>query len=236
MATDTDLSAELRDTTGKGAARRLRLTGKVPAVLYGGGHNPRAITLDQNQLLRKMENDSFYSSIITIQVGKETQRAIIKDLQRHPAKRAVLHVDLQRVLADEKIRMNVPIRLLGEEEAVGVSEEGGVISRLMQDVEISCLPKDLPEFLQLDITALGMDEVLNLSDISSPEGVEITDLTHGEPNDRPVVAIHRPRMEEVEEVEEVEGEELLVEGEPVEGEETEAEGEGEGDGESKPEE
>ncbi len=210
-----ELTAELRDDVGKGASRRLRRLGKVPAVLYGGRDEPRAISLEQNQLLHQLDNEAFYSHVLTIVVGDKRQECILKDLQRHPAKRAVLHADLQRILADEKIRMNVPLHFLAEDTAPGV-KMGGVLSRMANDVEITCLPKDLPEYLEVDLSALELDQMVYLSNIEVPEGVEIVELSYGEDHDQPVASIHHARAEEVDEV--VEGEEA-VEGEaPAEGE------------------
>ena len=209
MSKTIELIAASRDDAGKGASRRLRRQGKVPAVLYGAGRPPRSLMLDHQALTHQMENEAFYSSILSIRVDNKTQPVIIKDVQRHPAKRQILHLDLQRIQEDTEIRMVVPIQLPGEDVAKGVKDEGGVISRITTEVEISCLPKDLPEFLELDVTDLGMDELLHLSDIKLPEGVQIPALAQGEQYDQPVVAVNRPRAEEVDEVEEVE----LLEGE-----------------------
>ncbi|MGH8494999.1 MAG: 50S ribosomal protein L25/general stress protein Ctc [Gammaproteobacteria bacterium] len=199
MSKSFELIAEFRDDKGRGASRRLRREGKVPAVLYGGKREPRSIALDHQALLHQLENEGFYSSVLTIRVGDEEQAAILKDLQRHPARHRVLHVDLQRILADEKIRMNVPLHFIGENEAPGVKLEHGVLSKMESDVEVSCLPKDLPGYLDIDCSAMGMDDMLYLSDIKLPPGVELVELAHGEGNDLPVAAIHHPRVEEIEE-------------------------------------
>jgi large subunit ribosomal protein L25 len=219
MAKEFDLVAELRVDAGKGASRRLRRAGKVPAILYGAGKAPTPITFDANQLLRKMELEAFFSSVLTVKVGSKSQQAILKDVQAHPAKRAVLHLDLQRIVADEKIRMTVPVHFMNEDVAPGV-KEGGSISHMMTEVEITCLPADLPEFLELDIGELDLDALLRLSDIPLPSGVEIPDLALD--NDRDVVSIHliKEVIEEVEEEEAVEGEEVpAADGEKEEGDE-----------------
>jgi large subunit ribosomal protein L25 len=219
MAKEFDLVAELREDAGKGASRRLRRAGKVPAILYGAGKAPTPITFDANQLLRKMELEAFFSSVLTVKVGSKSQQAILKDVQAHPAKRAVLHLDLQRIVADEKIRMTVPVHFMNEDVAPGV-KEGGSISHMMTEVEITCLPADLPEFLELDIGELDLDALLRLSDIPLPSGVEIPDLALD--NDRDVVSIHliKEVIEEVEEEEAVEGEEApAADGEKEEGDE-----------------
>ncbi|MEL7447974.1 MAG: 50S ribosomal protein L25/general stress protein Ctc [Pseudomonadota bacterium] len=197
MGTTFELHGELREDKGKGASRRLRRTGKVPAVLYGGKGEPRAISLDHTELMHQLENEAFYSHILTIKVGDKKQEAILKDLQRHPAKRAVLHADFQRIVADEKLRTNVPLHFVNEETSKGVREGGGVVSHLATDVEISCLPKNLPEYIEVDVAELDIDEMMKLSDLTLPEGVELVELSYGADHDQPVVAINRPRKEEV---------------------------------------
>ncbi len=198
MSIDFVLQADIRDDQGKGASRRLRRAGRVPAVVYGGGRPARAVALDQNAVKKALDQEAFYSSVIQIRVGERQQPVILKDVQRHPAKGFALHLDFQRIVADEKIRMNVPVHLKGEKEAPGVRTGGGLVSHLMNEVEVSCLPGNLPEFLELDISALEVDDSLHLSDIPLPEGVEIIQLQYGEDHDQPVVAIVRPRKEKAE--------------------------------------
>ena len=176
MSEEFNLIAEMRDDQGKGASRRLRRQGKVPAIIYGAGREPRSLMFDHNKVLQQLEDPSFYSSILNIKVGDKSRAAIVKDIQRHPAKRRILHIDLQRIVEDEKIKMQIPIHYLGEEEAVGVKLGGGTVSKLMTELEISCLPKDLPEFLEVDISELELDQMLNVSDINLPEGTEISEL------------------------------------------------------------
>ncbi|MEM7611556.1 MAG: 50S ribosomal protein L25/general stress protein Ctc [Pseudomonadota bacterium] len=208
MPDNIDLVAEFREDQGKGASRRLRKEGKVPAIIYGAGRPPRSISLQHNKLLRALQDESFYSSVLNIKVGDKNQEAILKDIQRHPAKPVVLHVDLQRIVAGEAIRMNVPLHFIGEDVAPGVKLEGGVISRLINDVEVTCLPKNLPEYLEVDVTELGMDDILHLSDIKVPKGVELPELAQGEGHDQPVVSISKPRavVEETDDAEEVSAE------------------------------
>ncbi|MGI9259229.1 MAG: 50S ribosomal protein L25/general stress protein Ctc [Gammaproteobacteria bacterium] len=222
MSTGFELEIEVRDKLGTGETRRLRKRGKVPAILYGGGKDPQSVMLEKDRLQLQMEQEAFYTSILTLNLNGETQAVIVKDVQRHPAKRQVLHLDFQRILADEKITLNVPIHLLGQEEAVGVREQGGEVSHLTTDVEVSCLPKDLPEYLELDITDLELNQLLHLSDIKVPEGVELTALAHDQ--DPAVVSINPPRREEEDEV--LEAEEELEEGAEL------AEGEAPADGEA----
>jgi len=220
MAKEFDLIADFREEQGKGASRRLRHTGKVPAIIYGAGRPARSITFDHNEVIQQLENESFYSSILNVKVGDKNQAAILKDVQRHPARRLIMHIDLQRIVEDQAIKMNVPIHYLGEEEAVGVREDGGTVTKMVNDVEITCLPKDLPEYLELDISHLGLDEMMYITDIKMPEGVEIVGLAQAEEEQaQPIVSIHFIHEEIIEE--EVPEEELeAVEGE--EGEEGEA--------------
>ena len=195
MKTSFELTAEFRDAQGKGASRRLRHENKVPAILYGGHRDPRALALDHTKLLLMLDNERFYSTIINLRVGDVTQAAILKDVQRHPAKNAVLHVDLQRVLENEKIRISIPLHFKNESIAPGV-KKGGVVSHLRNEIEVSCLPKDLPEFVDVDLSKVELNQMLHLSDLVVPEGVEILELSHG--RDAPVVSVHHARAEEVE--------------------------------------
>lgn len=199
MAEEFDLIAEYREDMGKGASRRLRRKGLVPAIIYGAGRPPRALAFDHNKVIKQLESESFYSSVLNIKVGDKSQAAILKDLQRHPAKRQILHMDFQRIVEDEAIRMNVPIHFLGEDVAPGVKLGGGKVSHLMTDVEVTCLPKDLPEFLEVDVSALELDTMLHLSDIKLPSGVEIPELAQGPEHDQAIVAIHVIKAAPVEE-------------------------------------
>jgi len=195
MKTSFELEAEFRDAEGKGASRRLRRASKVPAILYGGHREPRALAIDHTKLMLMLDNERFYSTIISIKVGDASQAAVLKDVQRHPAKNAILHVDLQRVLDDEKIRISIPLHFKNEGVAPGV-KKGGQVSHLRNEVEVLCLPKDLPEFVDVDLAELDMNQMLHLADLKLPEGVEIPELTHG--RNAPVVSIHHARAEEVE--------------------------------------
>jgi large subunit ribosomal protein L25 len=195
MKTSFELNAEFRDAQGKGASRRLRHTNKVPAILYGGHREPRALALDHTRLLLMLDNERFYSTIINLRVGDVEQAAILKDVQRHPAKNAVLHVDLLRVLENEQIRISIPLHFKGDAVSPGV-KKGGVVSHLRNEVEVTCLPKDLPEFVDVDLSGLDINQMLYLSDLKVPEGVEIPELAHG--RNSPVVSLHHARAEEVE--------------------------------------
>ena len=197
MKTSFEVVADPRDgVQGKGASRRLRRSGKVPAILYGGKQEPRQIILDHQNLLTLLVNERFYTTILSLKINGETQPAILKDVQRHPAKNQILHMDLQRVSEDEKIRMRIPLHFVGAGSAPGVKTQGGVVSHLLNDVVVNCLPKDLPEYIEVDMSAMVMNEMKRLSDLPLPEGVELVDLAHG--RDEAVVSIHHPRAEEVE--------------------------------------
>ena len=208
MGDEFNLIAEMRDDRGKGASRRLRHQGKVPAIIYGAGREPRALMFDHNKVLRELENASFYSSILTIKVGDKSRAAIVKDIQRHPSKKQILHIDLQRIVEDEKIRMQIPIHYLGEEEAIGVKIGGGSVSRLMTEIEVSCFPKDLPEFLEVDISELELDQMLYVSSISLPKGVEVSEILLEQ--DQAIVSIQ--------EIKEIIEEEIIDEDGDTEGE------------------
>ena len=198
MSQKLELFAEDRPDQGKGASRRLRRDGKVPAILYGAHRDPRALSLDHNALLHQLDNDAFFSSILTVTTGDKSQPCILKDVQRHPYKNQVLHVDLQRVLEDEEIRVSVPFHFLGENTSPGV-KAGGVVSRVMNELEITCLPKHLPEYIEVDVSDLELEGARSLGEVKLPEGVAI--YGGEEMLEQPVVIIHRPRREEEEETE-----------------------------------
>ncbi|MEZ5514371.1 MAG: 50S ribosomal protein L25/general stress protein Ctc [Steroidobacteraceae bacterium] len=195
MRISFELEAEFRETQGKGASRRLRHEGKVPAIIYGGHLAPRQLAFNHQKLMTMVEDEKLYSSIINIKVGNETQPVILKDMQMHPAKNRIVHMDLQRVLENEVIRIRLPIHFKGEGVAPGVKTQGGVLAHRMSDVEVACLPGDLPEFLELDLSEMQINEAKHLSEIPLPKGVKIPLLAK---NDAVVVSIHSPRAEEPE--------------------------------------
>ena len=216
MTKDFDLIAELRDESGTSNSRRLRRSGMVPAVIYGAGKENLSLIIDHNLLLNKLASENFLTSILSIKIQDKEESVLIKDIQVHPSKRQIMHLDLQRVIADQILRVNVPIHFINGDSAPGVKLGGGTVSALMNEVEVSCLPKNLPERLEVDVATMELDELLYLSDIPLAEGVEISLLTQEEPNNEPIVAIRLLRIQEEE------PEEVLVEGE--EGEEGEGEG------------
>jgi large subunit ribosomal protein L25 len=194
MKTSFELVAELRDDQGKGASRRLRRSGKVAAILSGGREEPRALALDHTKLLQMLDNERFYSTLLSLKVGSEKQAAVLKDLQRHPFKNQVVHIDFQRVRDDEKIRMRIPLHFVNEATSTGVKQQGGVVSHLRNDVEVLCLPKDLPEYIEVDLQEISRGQIIHLSELKLPEGVELPELIHG--HDAPVVSCHAQRAEE----------------------------------------
>lgn len=212
MSVDFELNAEPRNAIGKGASRRLRREGRIPAILYGGGQQPESLSLEHREVLKQLDNEAFYSHILTINLGSRVERAILRDLQRHPFKPTVLHMDFQRITADEKLRVNVPLHFLNEGHARGVKQQGGVISHLLIDVEVSCLPKDLPEFIEVDLADLGLGESIHLSELKLPEGVEIVQLSQGPEHDVAVVSIYHSRTASAEEEGEAGGEASSVAG------------------------
>jgi large subunit ribosomal protein L25 len=193
MSDTTIINAEIREDVGKGASRRLRREGKVPAVIYGGDRDPVALTLEQRELLHEAENEAFYASILEIRVGEDrTQQAVVRDMQRHPYKPQIMHIDFMRVSAEQVLRMSVPLHFVGEERSPAGKASGVVIQHQITEVEIAALPKDLPEFLSVDLSQMDAGDVVMLSDIVLPEGVSIPALSGaGEHHDSPVAnAVH----------------------------------------------
>jgi len=221
-----EVQAELRTDKGKGASRRLRHAGQVPAIMYGAEEEAVSLTLDHNKFLRHLEEEAFYAHILTIKVGAKKHKVVLKDLQRHPASdMKIMHADFLRVSAKVAMTMNVQLHFIGDEIAPGVKVAGGKLTHLMSDVEISCLPKDLPEYIEVDTSALELDASIHLSELVLPKGVTLTALAHAKDEeleegvrsayDQAVVSVHTPRA--VVEVEEDEaGEEAASEEEATE--------------------
>lgn len=184
--------AKSREAQGTGASRRLRKTGWVPAIVYGGGQPPRNISIEHRLLSKQLETEAFYSHILSLEVDGQAESVVIKALQRHPHKPVLLHADFQRVRADEAIRVRVPLHFEGVDIAPGVKKEGGVLEHLLNDVEVECLPGKLPEYLVVDVSAMVLDQTLHLSDLTLPEGVELVELKHD--HDTAVASIHMPRV------------------------------------------
>lgn len=196
MAAKIDLSAETRTETGKRPSRRFRRKlDKVVATVYGAQKAPQAILLDHNKVTKAMENEAFYSSIITLNIGNNAEKVVIKAIQRHPAKPKILHMDLFRINPKEKLTMRIPLHFTGETQAPGV-KAGGVISHNLTEVEIRCLPSDLPEYIEVDLSNLELNQYVHLSDLKLPSGVELVAFLHGdvEEHNAPVANAHPPHV------------------------------------------
>lgn len=241
MSSDIEftLEAQTRQDVGKGASRRLRREKKVPAVVYGGDKDAVSLTLSHDEVYRKLQFEAFFSHILTLNIdGKDKQQAILRDIQRHPFKPRIAHMDFLRVQADREIQIRVPLHFINEEECVGVRMSGGEVSHLETEVEILCLPRDLPEYLEVDIANLDVGDTLHLSELTLPQGVQFVDLIHGDEYDRAVVSVHMPRVsaeEEPEEEEAAEGEEAAAGEQAADegGDEAGSDADGEADGEDK---
>jgi large subunit ribosomal protein L25 len=191
-----EINAKVRTDTGKGASRRMRHAGIIPAIIYGAGKDPVSLSLSHNEINKNLSNESFYSHILTVNIDGKSEKAVLKDLQRHPYKPSILHLDLQRVSDTEKLSLRVPLHFINEDNCVGVKQDGGKISHQMTEVEISCLPKDLPEFIEVDLANVKAGEIVHLSSLTLPENVELVSLAHG---DLPVASVNLPRGTQEEE-------------------------------------
>ncbi|MCH7672370.1 MAG: 50S ribosomal protein L25/general stress protein Ctc [Proteobacteria bacterium] len=190
-----ELNCSVRTDLGKGASRRLRrLDNNIPAILYGGDKDPIALTIAHKDIARATENEAFFAHIITLKIGNKKEQAVIKALQRHPARAIILHADFLRVSATHAIVVKVPIHFLNEESCVGVRLGGGNIIRTMNEIEVSCLPKDLPEYIEVDMLEIDLGESIHLSDVSLPEGITSVALSHGEESvNLSVVIVQAPK-------------------------------------------
>ncbi|HDH07977.1 MAG TPA: 50S ribosomal protein L25/general stress protein Ctc [Gammaproteobacteria bacterium] len=218
MSNSHTIIAEMRDMQGTSASRRLRHAGKIPAVLYGAGKDTTMLTLSHNRLFHNLEDESFHSSILTVEIDGKKEKAILRDVQMHAFKQLIMHVDLQRISAKDKIHMNVPLHFTGGEEAPGVKVESGIVSHLITELDIVCLPVDLPEFISIDISTLNLGDSVHLSEIELPDGVESTIISHGG-DDLAVVTVVTVRAQ----IEEETAEEDEEAGEEDAGEDTDTE-------------
>lgn len=184
------LEATVRSDQGTGASRRLRHTNQVPAILYGADKEPQNLALAHNKVWQAQENEGFYSHILTLVIDGENQEVILKDVQRHPWKSQVLHLDFQRVDATHKLHTKVPLHFIGEEAAL---KTGGTVTHAATELEITCLPKDLPEFIEVNVTDLAIGQTLHISEITLPAGVSSVELTKGADHDLAVVTLHAPK-------------------------------------------
>jgi large subunit ribosomal protein L25 len=194
MSDQFEIHAEVREDMGKGASRRLRrLADQVPAIIYGGKKDPQPLTLIRKDLEKALENEAFYSHVLTINVGKSKEKAILKDLQRHPARDSVMHADFLRVDDKTMVKVNVPIHFLNEDNCHGVKVEGGMIQHQATDVEVQCLPGDIPEYLEVDMLNVATGQIVHLSEIILPEGVTSMALALGDDHDLAIASVNAPK-------------------------------------------
>jgi len=184
------LDAEVRTDLGKGASRRLRHANKVPAILYGEGQEPVSLTLEHKNVFRAQQEEAFYSHVLTLNIGKKKVQCLVKDMQRHPFKNIVMHMDFMRIDAKHALHVNVPVHFINEEN---VSKAGATIAHHVTEIAVSCLPKDLPEFIEVDLADLEMGQTLHLSDVTLPKGVTSDELAKGESHDQAVVSANAPK-------------------------------------------
>ena len=215
-----EVVAQPRIALGTNASRRLRRTGMIPAILYGGGKDPVPLSLDENRIRKQIENEAFAAHILTVKVEDEDEesQAVLKSVHRDPATDRVIHMDFQRISASSEIHMRVPLHFINEEECPG-KRAGGIVTHLLVEVEVGCLPRDLPEFIEVDMASLDVGDSVHLSEIILPEGVHIMALAHNPDNDQPVVSVQHPQKLEAEpEAEEEELEEAMEAAAPTESE------------------
>ena len=194
MATHV-INVERREDEGKGASRRLRRDGKIPAVVYGGDLAPVSIQLDHEKIWLAQQNEWFYSSILDLSLGGDVQKVLLRDIQRHPFKQIIMHLDFQRVSADQALRAKVPLHFLNEDTSPAGKTAGILVLHELNEVEVSCLPKDLPEFIEVDLGALNVGDIIHLSELKLPAGVEVPELKLGKEHDVAVVIAKHAKEE-----------------------------------------
>ena len=200
MSTNFTINAKSREDTGKGASRRLRrLTGEVPAIIYGGKKDAEKISILHKDITKALENDAVYSSIISLSIDGKAEDTIIKDIQRHPAKQIILHMDFLRVSKTTKLQTRVPLNFINEDICIGVKLGGGLIAHTMTDIEVSCLPKDLPEAIDVDMAEVDVGQIVHLSDLTLPDGVESVSLSQGADYDLTVATVNKQKAVEIDE-------------------------------------
>ncbi len=194
MSTDFTLHAKGREDTGKGASRRLRrLAAEIPAIVYGGKKDPAQIRLNHKDVVKALENEAFYSHIIALDVEGSSEDVILKDVQRHPVKPVILHMDFLRVNKTTQLQTKAPIHFINEDICAGVKVGGGIIAHTMTELDITCLPQDLPEYIEVDMAAVEVGQTLHISDLVLPKGVESVALSHGTDHDLPVVTVNKSK-------------------------------------------
>ena len=208
MTEELNLEAKIRETEGRSANKALRREGSIPAVIYGGGVEPKRISIMEKDITKASEIAGFKTQILKVSLSGKDESVVVKELQRHPSTSRLVHADFMRVNPDSRITLSVPIRFINEDICVGVKNQGGVVSHLLNDIEVSCLASNLPEHIEIDIEELELGSSILLSEMKLPEGVEIPILTKGEGRDQTVVPITESKVIDIEpEIEEVEGEE-----------------------------
>ena len=211
-----EVVAQPRTALGTSASRRLRRTGMIPAILYGGGKDSLPLSLEENRIRKQIENEAFAAHILTVKVEDEESQAVLKSVHRDPVTDRVIHMDFQRISASSEIHMHVPLHFINEEDCPG-KKAGGIVTHLLVEVEVGCLPKDLPEFIEVDMTSLEVGDSVHLSEIVVPEGVHLMVLAHNPDNDQPVVSVAHPQKLDAEpEADEDEFEEPTEAAEPTE--------------------
>ena len=192
MVGSFEFDAEIRARTGKGDARRTRRMGKIPAIVYGGDAAPVQLNLLHHRVVKALENEAVYSHILTLKYGGKEEKVIMKAIDRHPSRPIIMHMDFQRVSETNKLRVHMPLHFINQEICIGV-KKGGIVSHTMVEIEVACLPKDLPEFIEVDMATVDLGQLVHLSDIKLPAGVELADQIHGAEDDLPVASVHTAR-------------------------------------------
>jgi large subunit ribosomal protein L25 len=188
------LNATLRDDMGKGASRRLRHTNKLPGIVYGAGKDPVSITLEQKDVQHELPNEDFYSQILSLSIDGKAEDVLLRDIQHHPYKQEVMHMDFVRIDPKHVVHVHTPLHFVGEEESPGIKTEGGVVSHVMMEVEMECLPKNIPQHIEVDLSGMHVGDIIHLSDLNLPEGVEVLALKQGEEHDSAVVTMHARKV------------------------------------------
>ena len=187
-----EVVARPRDAIGTNASRRLRRTGRIPAILYGGGKDSMPLSIEENRIKKQIENEAFAAHVLTVKIDGAESQAVLKSVHREPATERVIHMDFQRISASSEIHMHVPLHFMNEEACPG-KKAGGIVTHLLVEVEVGCLPKDLPEYIEVDMAALEVGDAVHLSELALPEGVHIMALAHNPDNDQPVVNVQHPQ-------------------------------------------
>ena len=199
MATEHKISATGRNDEGKGASRRLRRAAQIPAIIYGGSAAPKSIQLEHEKTWLASQNEWFYSSILHLDVDGTTTKVLLRDMQRHPFKQQIMHLDFQRVDENQPIRFNVPLHFLNQDKSPAGKTAGVIVTHELNEIEVLCLPRDLPEFIEIDLATLDLGDIVHMSELKLPEGITLPALKLGKAHDLAVVIAKHARAEEVDE-------------------------------------